>query len=104
MPGVALGFDYALGLSVAELAGVPQISHGGATSGYRTFLTRFPDRGVSIAVLANVGNFDAAATARDVTRLVLELPAPRAAARSSMPARRVGSAVTSPRESPAWAA
>jgi CubicO group peptidase (beta-lactamase class C family) len=72
--------EYALGLTVDDLAGVPQISHGGATSGYRTFLTRFPDRGVSIAVLANVGSFDAAAAARDIARLVLPLPAaPRAA-------------------------
>ena len=36
--------DYALGLTIDDQAGVRRISHGGATSGYRTFLSRFPAR------------------------------------------------------------
>jgi hypothetical protein len=71
--------DYALGLVFDQLAGVTQVSHSGSTAGYQTYLTRFPDRGVSIAVLANVANFDAPAAARNVARLVLDLPATPAA-------------------------
>lgn len=74
--------DYALGLTFDQLAGVNQVAHGGATAGYRTFLTRFPDRGVSIAILANVADFDASAAARNVARLVLDLPAAPTAARA----------------------
>ncbi|MGQ0642733.1 MAG: serine hydrolase domain-containing protein [Gemmatimonadaceae bacterium] len=36
--------DYALGLTITELRpGVREISHGGSTAGYRTFLARYPD-------------------------------------------------------------
>jgi CubicO group peptidase (beta-lactamase class C family) len=44
---------YALGLSVGMYKGYKQISHGGATAGYRTFLGRFPETKLSIAVLCN---------------------------------------------------
>jgi CubicO group peptidase (beta-lactamase class C family) len=70
--------DYALGLMVDDTPGQSQIFHGGATSGYRTFLTRYPDHGLDIAVLANVADFDATAAARQIARIVLELPPPPA--------------------------
>jgi CubicO group peptidase (beta-lactamase class C family) len=70
--------DYALGLMFDDTPDQPQISHGGATSGYRTFLTRYPAQGLSIAVLANVADFDATAAARQIARVVLELPPPPA--------------------------
>ena len=44
---------YALGLSVGSYKGNKNISHGGATAGYRTVLSRFPDKKLSIAVLCN---------------------------------------------------
>jgi len=49
--------SYALGL-VIETAqdGNKDISHGGSTAGYQTFLARFPDKKLSIAVLCNASS------------------------------------------------
>jgi CubicO group peptidase (beta-lactamase class C family) len=44
---------YALGLEVSNYKGLKDISHGGATAGYQTFLARYPDQKVSVAVLCN---------------------------------------------------
>ncbi|MBW3573176.1 MAG: serine hydrolase [Gemmatimonadetes bacterium] len=48
--------DYALGLVVGEFRGLRQVSHGGATAGYRAYLARYPDTGVSVALLCNAAN------------------------------------------------
>ncbi|MBX7054520.1 MAG: beta-lactamase family protein [Pyrinomonadaceae bacterium] len=45
--------SYALGLTIGTYKGNKQIAHGGATAGYRTFLARFPDKKISIAVMCN---------------------------------------------------
>ena len=45
--------EYAAGLSVTRYRGVPEVSHSGATAGYRSFLTRYPDQGIAVAVLCN---------------------------------------------------
>lgn len=68
--------DYGLGLTITEVGGVKEISHGGSTSGYRTFLARFPERRVSFALLANAGDFNPSPAAQALTRLLLDLPAP----------------------------
>ena len=47
---------YALGLSVGELRGLREVSHSGATAGYRAYLARYPETGVSVALLCNAGN------------------------------------------------
>jgi CubicO group peptidase (beta-lactamase class C family) len=44
---------YALGLEVATYKGMKDVSHGGATAGYQTFLARYPDNKVSVAVMCN---------------------------------------------------
>lgn len=48
--------SYARGLVNAETGGLRSITHTGATSGFRAYLGRFPDQGLSVAVLCNVGN------------------------------------------------
>jgi CubicO group peptidase (beta-lactamase class C family) len=48
--------EYALGLAVDEYRGIRQVSHSGATAGYRAYLARFPDAGVGVALLCNAGN------------------------------------------------
>jgi CubicO group peptidase (beta-lactamase class C family) len=48
--------SYALGLVVGSYRGVPEVSHTGATAGYRAFLARYPDQRLSIAVLCNAAN------------------------------------------------
>jgi CubicO group peptidase (beta-lactamase class C family) len=45
--------EYALGLRVAPYRGVREVSHSGATAGYRAYLARYPDQGLSVAVLCN---------------------------------------------------
>ncbi len=44
---------YALGLGIGKYRGVREVSHSGATAGYRAYLARYPDQHVSIAVLCN---------------------------------------------------
>lgn len=44
---------YALGLNVSTYRGMRDVSHGGSTAGYQTFLARYPDQKVSVAVLCN---------------------------------------------------
>jgi CubicO group peptidase (beta-lactamase class C family) len=45
--------SYASGLEVTSHSGLHEVSHGGATAGYRAWLGRFPDQGLSVAVLCN---------------------------------------------------
>jgi CubicO group peptidase (beta-lactamase class C family) len=45
---------YALGLFVGPYKGLREVSHSGSTGGYSSFLTRYPDERVSVAVLCNV--------------------------------------------------
>ena len=44
---------YALGLVVDTYKGLKDVSHGGATAGYQTFLARYPDNKVSVGVMCN---------------------------------------------------
>lgn len=67
--------SYALGLTHGSYKGQRNISHGGATAGYRTVLVRFPDRKVSIAVLCNGTAPDANGIAYSIADEVFELPA-----------------------------
>lgn len=47
---------YAGGLVIADLGGVPNITHTGATAGYRAFLGRYPEQQLSVAMLCNASN------------------------------------------------
>ena len=44
---------YALGLTVDTYKGMKDVSHGGSTAGYQTFLARYPDHKVSVGVMCN---------------------------------------------------
>ena len=69
--------DYALGLTVTTWKGLREVSHGGATAGYRTFLARWPERNTSLALLCNAGNANSAMLAHRVADVVLgPLPDP----------------------------
>ena len=61
--------SYAAGLVVTTMDGVREVSHGGATGGYRTWLGRFPDQGVSVAVLCNSAQADPSKLGHDTARL-----------------------------------
>jgi CubicO group peptidase (beta-lactamase class C family) len=45
---------YAGGLNVLHWRGLTEVSHSGSTAGYSAWLGRYPDRGVSVAVMCNV--------------------------------------------------
>jgi CubicO group peptidase (beta-lactamase class C family) len=58
---------YALGLEVSTYKGLKDVSHGGATAGYQTFLARYPDNKVSVAVMCNGTSPSAGAIAAGIT-------------------------------------
>jgi len=57
---------YALGLNVGTNRGMRAVSHGGSTAGYQTFLARYPDQKVSVAVLCNGTSPSAGALATSI--------------------------------------
>ena len=58
---------YALGLVVDKYKGLRDVSHGGATAGYQTFLARYPDNKVSIGVMCNGTSPSAGGIAANIT-------------------------------------
>ncbi len=63
--------EYALGLYVDTYRGVREVDHSGGTAGYRAHLSRYPDHGVSVAVLCNAGSANATSYAKAVAELLL---------------------------------
>lgn len=63
--------EYARGLTVTTYKGVREVSHGGSTAGYQTFLARFPEARVSVAVLCNTTGTDPSAMAHQVADVFL---------------------------------
>ena len=61
--------SYAKGLTVNTIDGLREVSHGGSTGGYRTWLARYPDQGISIAVMCNAANADPVRLGRKTARL-----------------------------------
>jgi len=59
--------SYALGLAVRTYKGLKDVSHGGSTAGYQTFLARYPDKKVSVGVLCNGTSPNAGGIARGIT-------------------------------------
>ncbi len=47
---------YAYGLALASYKGLAEVRHSGTTGSYRAYLARFPEQGLSVAVLCNAGN------------------------------------------------
>ena len=60
---------YAAGLTVGTFDGFREVSHGGATGGYRTWIGRYPEKGVSVAVMCNSAQADAGQLGRETARL-----------------------------------
>ncbi|MDQ6611544.1 MAG: beta-lactamase family protein [Gemmatimonadota bacterium] len=76
---------YALGLEHLVYDGVNEIGHGGSTAGYRTFLARYPDQHVSVAVWCNNASINPTVLAHQVADVVLVKP-PHTQAASILPA------------------
>jgi CubicO group peptidase (beta-lactamase class C family) len=63
--------EYAQGLVVTTYKGLREVSHGGSTAGYQTFLARFPERRLSVVVLSNVTASEPARLAHEVADIYL---------------------------------
>ena len=76
-PALAAGrsSNYARGLVVASYRGAEEVSHSGATAGYRAWLGRYPGRELSVALLCNAGDASADGLAREMAQAWLALPA-----------------------------
>jgi CubicO group peptidase (beta-lactamase class C family) len=84
--------EYAGGLFMTSYEGLPEVSHGGATAGYRAFLARYPEQRLSVAVLCNLGNIDPSALAHRTADLFLagkKPTAPPAPAKIELPAAEI---------------
>ena len=80
---------YARGVRVTSRNGLAEISHDGATAGYRTWLARFPSRNLSIAILCNAGDVGRSAALHGyeiADPLIGQAPGP-AGAEAHMPGR-----------------
>ena len=60
---------YGFGLAIDLYKGLREIRHSGTTASYRAYLSRFPDAGVSVAVLCNAGD----STPRETLHAVADL-------------------------------
>lgn len=78
--------DYGLGLELEPHHGRRLVAHSGSTGGYKTWLARYPDQGVSVAVLCNNGGINPIAMGEQIAGLVLpaEGAAPSAEAAASL--------------------
>ncbi len=79
---------YARGVNNGDSRGVSSITHTGATSGYRAYLGRFPEQGLSVAVLCNVANVNPGGLGSQVADIYLgglmaDAPLPAATASPS---------------------
>ncbi len=63
---------YGAGLSVDYLKGNREISHSGATAGYRAWLAWYPEEELSVAILSNWSKFAPRKNGRDVASLFLK--------------------------------
>jgi hypothetical protein len=66
-----LVIEYAKGLIVTDYRGVREISHGGSTAGYQTFLARWPDERLSVAVMCNTSGTNPGGYAHQIADLFL---------------------------------
>jgi CubicO group peptidase (beta-lactamase class C family) len=63
--------EYALGLYVDTYRGRREVDHSGGTAGYVAHLSRYPEHGVSVAVMCNVTSGNATNSAKAIADLLL---------------------------------
>ncbi len=96
--------EYGFGFFIDSLEGHASIGHGGNTFGFNSTLVRFPDDGVTVAVISNSQPISSERLARALSRKALgfsEPPAPKAVALSESEAIRCVGVYTLP-EDTSW--
>lgn len=68
--------NYGFGLFLFHFQGFDEISHSGATAGYRAWLGRIPAKDLSIAVICNAASADPGGLAHQIANLYLGNPRP----------------------------
>ncbi len=68
---------YGFGLFLSSFAGFPEISHSGATAGYRAWLGRIPGKDLSIALVCNAATVDTTELGEDIAAVYLGVPMPQ---------------------------
>jgi CubicO group peptidase (beta-lactamase class C family) len=69
--------NYGFGLFLNHFQGLEEISHSGATAGYRAWLGRIPSPGLSIAIICNAATADATGFAHKIANLYLDALPPQ---------------------------
>jgi hypothetical protein len=87
--------EYGLGLEITRDHGRRLVSHSGSTAGYKTWLGRYPNEGVSIAVMCNNGGVDPVAMGERIARQAL-LATGHAPAEAAVSAPKAVAAVQAP--------
>ena len=82
---------YARGLFIERYRGGDEVSHGGATAGYRAWLGRWPTRGLSLALLCNAAEANGSQIAHQLIDGFIGMDAP---APAQVPATAEGRAGT----------
>ena len=67
--------NYGLGLFLLKFETLAEVSHSGATAGYRAWLGRIPAKGLSVAILCNAASANPTEYGYEIARLYLDLPA-----------------------------
>lgn len=71
--------SYAAGLTNGMVNGHPEISHSGATAGYRAWLAYYPTTKLSVVLLSNDASFNPVGTGRSIAEIFLgKEPIPQA--------------------------
>lgn len=65
---------YGTGIMIGELEGHRYIHHGGVNAGYRSIFQTYPEDDLIVLVLANTYTLPVEDAARDIARIVLDLP------------------------------
>lgn len=73
---------YAAGLMVLSWRGLREVSHSGSTAGYRAWLGRYPDQGLSVAVLCNLASANATGLGHQVADIYLRNAIPKQSSRA----------------------
>lgn len=65
---------YAAGLSIGDFNGYKEISHSGATAGYRAWLAYYPDKKITVAILSNDSDGNVVNAGKKIAELLLGTP------------------------------
>lgn len=64
--------DYAFGLRFSRYRGLQVIGHSGSDAGFRSFCGRFPEHGLAVAVLSNLGSVNPQGLSMKIADLYLQ--------------------------------